>query len=43
MEGSSHVLLYQHLLEGTEEDHGNLSQDSRCPGQDSNQSLLEYM
>jgi hypothetical protein len=36
-------VLSWNLPGGTEEDHGNLSRDSQCPGQDSNWTHLEYM
>jgi hypothetical protein len=35
-------ILFLHLSGGNEEITGNSSQDSRCPGRDSNQELLEY-
>jgi hypothetical protein len=35
-------ILDWHLPGGIEEDHGNFSQDSRCPGRDSNPASPGY-
>jgi hypothetical protein len=43
MEGSGHGLILSYYLPGaTEENHKNLSQDSRSPGQDLNPRSPKY-